>query len=179
MEARDSFVKTALQVVVGNQSVSEDVLLTVLVEVEGIMNSKPLGYVSSDIADPDPVTPNMLLMGRRDASLPQVAYLPGRLTKRRWRHSQTMADHFWSHFTRNYLPNLQTRQKWQRQNEDLTQGTVVMIIDQQLPRAHWPVGQIVKLIVSPDGHVRSAEVRVKDHIYSRPVARLIFLFVTY
>lgn len=33
-----------------------------------------LGYVSSDIADPDPITPNCLLMGWRDSSLPQAIY---------------------------------------------------------------------------------------------------------
>lgn len=49
-------VKTALQVVLGNRTVTEAVLRTVLVKVEGIINSKPLGYVSSDVADPDPVT---------------------------------------------------------------------------------------------------------------------------
>ena len=63
-------VKTALRVVLGDQTVTETVLRTVLIKVEGILNSKPLGYLSADIADPDPVTPNMLLMGRRDASLP-------------------------------------------------------------------------------------------------------------
>lgn len=51
-------VKSALYTCVGAQ-----VLLTVLLEVEAIINSKPLGYVSSDIADIDPVTPNSLLMG--------------------------------------------------------------------------------------------------------------------
>lgn len=107
-------VKSALRVVIGSQSVPEDVLQTVLIEVEGILNSKPLGYVSSDVADLDPITPNMLLMGRRDASLPQVVYTPEPLSKRRWRHSQTIIDHFWSYFTRHYLPGLQTRQKWQR-----------------------------------------------------------------
>lgn len=42
-------VKRALQVVLGAQAVPEDVLLTVLIEVEGILNAKPLGYVSSDV----------------------------------------------------------------------------------------------------------------------------------
>lgn len=76
-------IKAGLQVAVGSQSVSEDVLYTTLVEVEGILNSKPLGYVSADVADPDPITPNILLMGRRDASLPQVAYAPARIGRRR------------------------------------------------------------------------------------------------
>lgn len=38
------------------------------------LNSKPLGYTSSDLTDPDLITPNLLLMGRQDASLPQAAY---------------------------------------------------------------------------------------------------------
>lgn len=135
--ARDK-IKNALRVVIGSQSLSEDVLLTVLVEVEGILNAKPLGYASSDITDLDPVTPNMLLMGRRDAALPQVTYVPEPLTRHRWHHSQTMADHFWSHFTRHYLPTLQDHSKWQPQVDDLTVDSVVMIVDPQLPHAHWP-----------------------------------------
>ena len=69
-------IKNALQAAVGSQAVSEDVLYAVLVEVEGILNSKPLVYASADVADPDPITPNILLMGRRDASLPQAVYAP-------------------------------------------------------------------------------------------------------
>lgn len=57
-------LKTALQVTLGAQTVSEEVLRTVLIEKEGTLNSKPIGYTSSDIADPDPVTTNILLMGR-------------------------------------------------------------------------------------------------------------------
>ncbi len=73
---------------VGTQSVPEEVLLTVLLEMEAILNWKPRGYVSSDVADIDPVTPNSLLM-----ALPQVIYTESELLSRRpWR------------FIRNYLP---------------------------------------------------------------------------
>lgn len=34
--------------------------MTLLVEVERILNSKPLGYATSDIADLDPITPKPL-----------------------------------------------------------------------------------------------------------------------
>ena len=68
------FIKSALRVNLGTQVVTEEVLYTVFVKVDGIMNSKPLGYVSSNISDADPITPNILLMGRRDASLPQVLF---------------------------------------------------------------------------------------------------------
>ena len=149
---------------------------TVLTEVEGIMNAKPLGYVSADVADPDPITPNILLMGRRDASLPQALYDPHNLLgKRRWRHSQVLADNFWSAFIRNYLPSLQERQKWRTDTKELTNGQVVLVVDPQLPRALWPVGTVTETYAGPDGRIRTAAVQVKDRTYVRPVARLVKL----
>ncbi|KAI3364948.1 hypothetical protein L3Q82_000934 [Scortum barcoo] len=41
---------------------------------KGFLTVSLLGYVSSDASDPDPVTPNVLLVGRPDGSLPQVVY---------------------------------------------------------------------------------------------------------
>ena len=111
-----------------------------MIEIEGILNSKPLGYVSSDVADPDPVTPNLLLMGQHDSSLPLVTYPDSELCSRhQWRHSQILSDHFWAHFLRNYLPYLQSRQKWRTDNPDLQPNTV-LILNPQLPRSLWPGG---------------------------------------
>ncbi|XP_065099626.1 uncharacterized protein [Paramisgurnus dabryanus] len=169
-------IKSALRVTIGAQTVTEEVLRTVLMEVEGILNSKPLGYTSSDIADIDPITPNCFLIGRRDTSLPQVVYQESEmLSRRRWRHSQLLADHFWKHFLKYYLPSLQVRQKWKSDKKMLEIGDVVMIVDSQLPRALWPVGKITQVFPSSDGRVRAANVAVKDRTYMRPVARLIQL----
>ena len=169
-------VKTALRVILREQTVPEPVLLTVLIEIEGILNAKPLGYVSSDVADPDPVTPNLLIMGRRDSSLPHALYDTNNLLgRRRWRHSQVLADNFWSAFIRQYLPGLQERQKWRTESRELTTGQVVLIIDPQLPRALWPVGTITETFAGSDGRVRTATVKVKDKTYVRPVARLVRL----
>ncbi len=169
-------IKTALQVTLGGQTVTEEVLRTVLIEIEGILNSKPLGYTSSDISDIDPITPNCFLIGRRDASLPQVVYQDsGVLSRRRWRHSQLLADHFWRHFIKYYLPSLQVRQKWKMDKGNLQIGDVVMIVDPQLPRALWPVGKISEVHPGADDRVRSATVQVERRTYTRPVARLVKL----
>lgn len=81
-------VKAALRTTLGAQTISKEVLQTVLLKVEGVLNSRPLGYVSSDIADPDAVTPNSLLMGGPDSSLPQVVYPESELlSRKRWRHT--------------------------------------------------------------------------------------------
>ncbi|XP_067270828.1 uncharacterized protein [Pseudorasbora parva] len=167
-------VKTALRVILREQSVPEPVLQTLLVEVESILNAKPLGYVSSDVADFDPVTPNLLLMGRRDASLPQVLYDSNNLLgRRRWRHSQVLADCFWTAFIRHYLPGLQGRHKWKTDGKELTVDQVVLIVDPQLPRALWPVGRVMETLAGADGRIRIARVKVKEKTDTRPVVRLI------
>ena len=56
------------------QMVTEEVLRRVLIESEGILNSKPFGYVFSDIANVNIVTLNLLIMGQHNASLPLVSY---------------------------------------------------------------------------------------------------------
>lgn len=58
-------------------NLSQKILLTALVEVEGILNSKPFEYALADLA---PIIPNILLMGQRDAALPQVVYTPAGTT---------------------------------------------------------------------------------------------------
>lgn len=169
-------IKMALSTTIGDQTVPEEVLRTVLIEVENILNSKPLGYVSCNVADPDPVTPNLLLTGRLDNSLPTVIYPKEEgLSRRRWRHSQVLADHFWSSFIRHYLPNLQVRQKWHHTSPNMTTGTIVMIMDPHQPRAHWPIGKVVQVHPSQDSQVRSVDVQVQGKVYTRPVARLVAL----
>lgn len=134
----------------GSLSVSEEVLHTVMVEIEVILNSKPFGYASSDVADPDSVTSNLLLMGRQDASLPQAIYADTDLVGRgQWRHSQVLADRFWCAFIRNYLPNLQARHKCQKDIQNITEGTVVLLMDPQLPRGLWPVAKMRSILSQP------------------------------
>lgn len=88
-------MKTALRTTVATQPLQEEVLRTVLIQVEVILNSKPLGYVPSDVSDPDPVTPSCVLMGRPD----RIDNLWKRpkdelLSQWRWSYAQVLVDHF-------------------------------------------------------------------------------------
>lgn len=144
-------VKTALQVILKEQVPLESVLLTVLIEVEGMLNTQPLGYLSSDVADPDPITPSLLLMGRHDSSLPQALYDSSNLlTRRQWRHSQVLTV---TVFIRHYLLTLQERQKWRIDGKGLAVNQVVLIVDPQLPRALWPVGRVTHTNPGVDGRI--------------------------
>ena len=45
-----------------------------IVEMEAVLNNRPLTYASSDISDPQPITPAHLLYGRTITSLPHECH---------------------------------------------------------------------------------------------------------
>ncbi|XP_006818999.1 uncharacterized protein LOC102803656, partial [Saccoglossus kowalevskii] len=62
--------KTAIKKVLGRSFVTYDELNTILVEIESVLNERPLTYVSSDKEDPTPLTPSHLLHGRSLTCVP-------------------------------------------------------------------------------------------------------------
>ena len=57
--------KKALYVVLGNQSITADVLSTTMCFVEQTLNARPLTPVSSDVFDLKAITPNHFLLGKK------------------------------------------------------------------------------------------------------------------
>ncbi|KAK0133037.1 hypothetical protein N1851_031596 [Merluccius polli] len=86
---------------------------------------------------------NSLVMGWPDGSLPQVVYSATQLLScRRWRQSQVLADQFWSRFIHDYLPDLQSRQKWHSSPAGHIRAAEVNIKGQVYTR---PVARLVVL----------------------------------
>ena len=167
-------VKRALKVVIGTQTLTDEVLLTALAEVEGMINGRPLTYISSDSGDMEPLTPNHLLLG-----CSQMLVSPGEFqekeinSRRRWRQAQVIADHFWRRWRQEYLPTLIKRSKWLQDQANLKVGQVVLVADAVAPRGYWPLARITKIFPGPDGRVRSVEVQsAAGGVYQRPVTKL-------
>ncbi|KAL1255559.1 hypothetical protein QQF64_013620 [Cirrhinus molitorella] len=94
------------------------------------------------------------------------------LNWRHWRHSQLLAEHFWRHFLKYYLPDLQARQKWKTEKKTLEIGDVVLIVDPQLPWALWPVGRVIQTFPGADGRVQTASVDIKGRTYTRGINQI-------
>ena len=57
-------IKRCLKAVVKDRLLHEDALHMLLLEIESIVNSRPLTSVSDDIDDLEPLTPNHFLIGQ-------------------------------------------------------------------------------------------------------------------
>ena len=154
---------------------TDDVLHTFLCEVEGVINSRPITSVSSDLDEPEPLTPNHLLLLRGSSPLPWGEFLEGETYRRRWKHVQVLVDAFWKRWTSEYLTLLQLRPKWQSVRNNLKQGSLVLMIDELKPRGSWPLGLVTAVKSSSDGLVRSATIKTKDGSYVRPITKLVRL----
>ena len=160
------------------RQLDDELLYTLMVEVESIVNSRPLTYVDmSSNSDEQPLTPSQLLTLKSKVVLP----LPGNFVKedlycrKRWRRIQFLANEFWSRWRREYLPTLQERRKWTRPQDNLVEGDIVLLLDDNVLRCEWSKGVILDKCVSDDGHVRTVTVKTAKANLERPVHKLLLL----
>ena len=155
------------------QTVTDEVLDTVLAEVAALLNGRPLTHVSVDPEDLEPLTPNHFLLGRPQPHLPPAPESScHELSKREWRQAQALIDQFWRRWMEEYVPTLIERSKWLASHRNLQEGDVVLVVEPNTPRGIWPMGRVQQVHPGPDGVVRVATVRTMTGIYVRPVSKL-------
>ncbi|KAA5655093.1 hypothetical protein F3G60_35240, partial [Pseudomonas aeruginosa] len=102
-------MKTALAVTLKERHPREEVLHTLLLEAEHVVNSRPL-VAREESWESEALTPNHFLIGKSCGAQSIGDYTDEDLTgKRTWRVAQRMADHFWSRWVKEYLPTLLPR----------------------------------------------------------------------
>ena len=74
-----------------------ETLRTVFAEVTSILNSRPISPASDDPSDMEALTPNHLLLQRRNLAIPPGVFAKEELySRKQWRHAQFLANCFWS-----------------------------------------------------------------------------------
>lgn len=154
---------------------SDEGLMTLFCEVEGILNSRPITEMSNDINDLEVLTPNHLLLLRQGDSFPPgLFHKSDNYVRRRWRQIQYLADLFWSRWRKEFLPLLQRTPKWTKLERNVQEGDVVLISD-NTPRNSWSMGRIQEVIKDKDSVVRVAKVKTATSILTRPISKLCLL----
>lgn len=162
---------------------THEVLSTLMAEVTGIVNSRPLVPISTDPDSPFLLTPAMLLTQKGHTLLPPPGdFKETNLHRQQWRRVQHLANTFWSRWRREYLATLQSRSKWQEERRNLREGDVVLLKDSQSKRNEWPMALVTKIFTSSDKRVRTVELRVARNgtikTFLRPISETVLLMPT-
>lgn len=165
-------VKKSLYIVLKEKYPREETLRSALIEVENLVNSRPLYYVPNDVDNMEAITPNHLLKG----TFRHVIQFDGDYDcRKQWKKSQSLATEFWKRWLKEYLPTISTRPKWNDEVDAVKIGQLVLIVDESLKRGEWKKGIISNVYPSRDGKIRKAEVKTVSSTYIRPVAKLAVL----
>ena len=153
-------------------------LLTALAEVEFVLNSRPLTYVTSSDLE-EPLTPSHLMYGRRIMSLPDCLIddedeeVDNEALNSRLKYLNHTS--FWKRWRKEYLLELREAHRHFLSNGTprIAVGDVVVVYAEGQPRSYWI---IAKLMLGGDGVVRAAAVKVtskgKSKTLCRPIQHL-------
>ena len=180
-------VKRCLRKIIGQAKLTYDELHTAIVEIEMVINSRPLSYISQEDLE-EPLTPSHLMIGRRILSLPSNLHnsqedndteaTPELLT-RRMRYLNSTLDQFWKRWRSEYLLELREHHRFNMSNtgSQVSVGDIVVVHNQEKRRGFWSLGKVEKLFPGRDGKIRAAAVvvytgRKRPIVLHRPVQRL-------
>lgn len=154
---------------------TDDTLRTFMCEVENVINGRPITKSSDDVNDEAALTPNHFLLLRDDSCLPCGVFHDSDKYRRRWRHVQFLVNTFWKRWLLEYLPLLQTRQKWFLARSNVNIGDLVLIVDENAPRGCWPLGLVTDVVEGRDGLVRSVKMLCRGKSVTRPITKIVLL----
>ena len=101
-----------MMAIVGNRTLTNDVLSSTMCLVEQILNSRPL------TEDLEALTPNHFLLERASPATPFIPDAQRDTDQRRaFRVSQAYADMIWSRWNRENLPQWNERIKWKKRSK--------------------------------------------------------------
>ncbi|KAH8339646.1 hypothetical protein KR067_006442 [Drosophila pandora] len=167
--------KGILKNICPNYSFNDEGLRNAVMEAQFIINSRPLTFVSLDTEDHAALTPNHLLLGSANGYKP----LPneGMNLQRRWIETQRFGDRFWQRWIKEYAPVLTRRTKWFEKVPPITIGSIVVIVDELLPRNLWLKGRVIDTIMAKDGQVRRVTIKTQHGVLERPATKIAVLDV--
>ena len=183
--------KSAIKKTLGRSHVTLSSLQTIIVEIEAHLNNRPLTYVSSDLNEPEPLTPSHLLYGRIIDTLPHSSVteedildeeyqqtgckLHNTLSKKA-KAQAMIIQHFWNRWKREYLTSLREVHKVNNVigKEGIKVGDVVVIHD-DTPRLKWQLAVVKDLQRGKDDVIRSATICTVNGVTGRLIVKVYLL----
>ncbi|XP_055591483.1 uncharacterized protein LOC129743473 [Uranotaenia lowii] len=166
-------VKVALNTLTDGGRLTDEILNTALVEVEDLINSRPLTYVSTNVKeDPEAFKPNHFMKGISAECLPPRNPIEvAEALRSKYVRAQQLADGIWNRWQAEYLPKLNKRPKWFNDVRQMQPGDLVFALEDNKRER----GVVSKVFLGSDGRVRSAAVKTSKGEKTRPVSKLAVL----
>ena len=175
-----ALVKSCMKKVIGVKRLTFVELQTLILEIEVILNNRPLCADYDDDIE-DVLTPNHMVFGKRlelsneNENEIELSSNVEMFTKRQ-RVLKDALMHFWNRWRKEYITCLREI-KCRKQSSGanmINVNDVVIVFDEKAPRHLWRLARVNKLIYDNDNEVRAAEVMLGKTrtLIKKPINRL-------
>ncbi|KXJ68260.1 hypothetical protein RP20_CCG004693 [Aedes albopictus] len=149
---------------------------TLLIQIEAILNSRPLCEQSNDPHDYRALSPGHFLIGRELTAIAEPLYDDVKEhALSRYQLIQKRRQSFWKRWCNDYLTELQKRHKWNKESSFIRSGMMVILKEEHTPPQSWRLGRIVNTHPGQDGVIRVVTVRTSTGEYRRPTTQIAVL----
>ena len=166
-------------------NLSDESLQILLVQVEAIINLRPLTTdVLNDVTRLAPLSPVNLLTMKSKVVMPPPGHFtsPDQYFKKHWRRFKPLSNEFSNRWRKEVLLTLQNREKGNKQGRNCKIGDVVLLKEDS-GRNRLPMAKIVAVNSDAKGDVHSVRILVgavdksgnSIHYLKRPVNKLVVL----
>ncbi|XP_021966107.1 uncharacterized protein LOC110861310 [Folsomia candida] len=163
-------MKGLLKRMLGQARVNHEELMTCIIQVENVLNNRPLTVVTEDPQDLKALTPSMFLLENKNGVSPEMEQVSMEGLNKRLKFLRKIREELRSRFRKEYLALLV--QPGSEKTSDLKIGDVVLVGSDGVKRQDWPMAKVVDLIPGRDGYSRTARVKTSYGELLRPVQRL-------
>lgn len=148
--------------VIGRTNLTYDELQTLVVEIDGIVNARPVTYVYDDTE-----SISHLVYGRRITNMPnsqhyEIVSTYHSLT-RKAKYHRKLLEQYTKQWRNEYLLALREQASIKTRdnhNPEIATGDIVIIRNDQTKRVFWKLTKVEQLLRGEDGIARAAVVRV-------------------
>ncbi|XP_049871346.1 uncharacterized protein LOC126370517 isoform X2 [Pectinophora gossypiella] len=160
-EAGIKSAKYHLKRVVGQQILTYEELNSVIIQIEGILNSRPiLSLPLVDSNDMSYLTPAHFLTGTSLTSYPEPDLTDVPISRLSfWRQCTQMIQSFWKTWSKQYLTQLQSRPKWHHNVPNIKKDSLVILKMDNTSPLVWPMARVEQVFPGSDSKVRALTVR--------------------
>ncbi|GFU39451.1 integrase catalytic domain-containing protein [Trichonephila clavipes] len=159
-----------------NSKITFEEFETIIIQIEGILNSRPLVPLSDNINECEVLTPGHFIIGRPISAIPETAILDisdNRLS--RWQYTTKCVQTIWKRWKNDYLNHLQQRNKWQFEKNNVAVGCLVLLKENDLSPCKWAMARILEVIYGTDGKVRVVKLKTATGVLTRSISKICIL----
>lgn len=157
-------------------SLTFEELSTVMVQIEAVLNSRPLTPLSSNPDDLGALTAGHFLIGAPLTAVNEARVDDVPINRlQRWHKIHWIHQQFWKRWTRDYLHQLQERTKWRQVSPNVNINDLVLLQEDNVPPLRWPLGRVTMVHAGTDGLVRAVTIRTGHGTFRRAITKIAVL----